>query len=218
MIDIDVIYFDVDGTLIDARRDIVDAVNYMRSRFGLEPKPFREIVSCIGTGVRDLIEKTVVGDKGVRVSDALKVFGKRYLGHPADHAKLYPNVRSVLRHFRDKKKIILTNRFRRFALAALERFRLTGYFFDIIGGDDEKCMKPLACVVERSLKRLKADRSRAIIVGDMDIDVMTARNSGIKSCFVTHGLGKLKDVKKLKPDYVIDDLSELKRIIKREVA
>lgn len=214
MIDIDVIYFDIDGTLINANKDIVNAVNYTRSKFGLPPKPFGEIVSYIGTGVGDLVAKSIGCDKGVRISDALKIFERYYLKHATDHAKLYPNVKNVLRYFRNKKKIILTNRYRRFAIAGLETFGLTDYFEEIIGGDDEKCMKPSGCVVRRSLAGFNGDRKKAIIVGDMAIDVETGKNAGIRTCFVTHGLGKLKDVKKLHPDYIIDGLSELKRLIK----
>ncbi len=213
MIDIDVIYFDIDGTLLDANIDIANAVNYTRSRLDLEPKPFDEIVSYIGTGVADLVARGTGFSRGAKFAKAMRVFEKYYIRHTTDYAKLYPGVKNILRHFRNKKKIIVTNRFRRYAVAALRNFGLLKYFVEIVGGDDKFCMKPFGCVIERSLARIKADRRRAIIVGDMDIDVMTGKNAGIKTCFVTHGLGKLKDVKKLNPDFVIDGLAELKKII-----
>jgi len=213
MIGVDLIFFDIDGTLVNANRDIVNAVNYTRKQFTLEPKPLDEIVSYIGTGVSDLVNNGIIEDSGLQPKDVLAVFEKYYLRHATDYARLYPNAKSVLRYFRDKKKVILTNRYKKFAVAALKRFDLMGYFIEIIGGDNENCMKPFACVVEKSLKKHKADRSRSIIIGDMAIDVETGKNAGIKTCFITYGLGKLKDVKKLKPDYIIDDLSELKGII-----
>ena len=74
-------------------------------------------------------------------------------------------------------------------------------------------MKPSACVLDTALPKLKVDKARSIIVGDMAIDIMTGKNSGIKTCWVTYGLGKAEDVEPLKPDYAIDDLIELEKII-----
>jgi phosphoglycolate phosphatase len=214
MIDVDVIFFDIDGTLVDARKDIVGAVNYTRKRFGLPPKPFDEVVSYIGTGVSDLVRQGLGHEGEGHVRQALGVLTRYYLKHIADQAKLYPNVKSVLKYFKDKKKVILTNRYKRFAEAALKEFGLLHHFDLVIGGDDELCMKPSGCVVTKALKKLKVDSSKAIIVGDMSIDVETGKNSGIKTCFVTYGLGDLKDVKRLKPDYIIDDLAKLKNILR----
>lgn len=213
MISVDAIFFDVDGTLVDARKDIVNAVNYAMRRLGLKARPFELVVSYIGTGVKDLIEKSLGADKSEFAEEGVKLFSDYYVKHPTDEAKLYPHVRETLDYFRTKRKFILTNRYSRFADAALSGLGIRQYFEEIIGGDDENCLKPSACVLNNLLPGLKLKKAECIIVGDMAIDIMTGKNSGIATCWVSYGLDKREDIEPLKPDYMIDDIAELKTII-----
>ncbi|MFH0763842.1 MAG: HAD-IA family hydrolase [Candidatus Omnitrophota bacterium] len=214
MIAADTLLFDLDGTLIDARADIVNAMNHTLARLGYDEKPFADIVSYIGTGVSDLVAKSMGTRDAKLVGEGVRIYGEYYLKHPADRAKLYPNVVEVLEYFSKKRKFILTNRYAVFAAAVLKELGIAKYFEDIIGGDDEGCLKPMACVFDRFMPKLNIERASALIVGDMDVDIMAGKNSGIKTCWVTHGLGKAEDVRPLRPDYVIDDLLELKKIIR----
>jgi len=214
MLSVDTIFFDIDGTLVDARADIAKAMNYALAKLGFSQKPQDEIVSYIGTGVTDLIRKSL-DDKADEfiVENALKLYSDYYTSHSHDQATLYPHVKETLEHFKNKQNFILTNRYGTLAEATLKGLGIRKYFVEIIGGDDENCLKPSACVLDPVLTRLNIDKDRSIIVGDMNIDVMTGKNSGIKTCWVTYGLGKAEDVKLLKPDYIIDDLIKLKEII-----
>lgn len=213
MINIDTIFFDVDGTLVDSRADIANAMNYTLKKLGLKEKPQSTIASYIGTGVKDLVAKSVGRDNISLADDALNIFSDYYVERSHDKSFLYPHVREVLDYFRNKSKYILTNRYSKFADRTLAGLGIRDYFLGIIGGDDENCLKPSACVLDMALPRLKIDKSKSIIVGDMAIDIMTGKNSGIRTCWVTYGLGKAEEVRPLKPDYVIDDMAELKKII-----
>lgn len=215
MISVDVIFFDVDGTLVDSREDIASAINYTLTRLGLREKPLDEIASYIGTGVKDLVEKSIGMDNISLADDALKIFSDYYVERSHDKSYLYPHVKEVLDYFRKKRKYILTNRYSKFADRTLAGLGIRNYFLSIIGGDDENCLKPSRCVLDSVLPKLKIDKDRALIVGDMAIDVMTGRNSGIKTCWVTYGLGKAEEIRPLKPDYIIDDIAELKKLIKK---
>lgn len=216
MIDIDIIFFDVDGTLVDARDDIVAGINYALKRLGLSEKPFDEIVSYIGTGVRDLVRKSVGScDSADVIDEGVALFGDYYVKHAADKCTLYPYTRETLDYFKGKRKFIVTNRFTRFADATLKGLGIRDYFEDILGGDDETCLKPNACALKRSGLGEDIKMAPAMIVGDMAIDIETGKNAGITTCWVTYGLGKRSDLKGLKPDYIIDDISELKKIIRR---
>ena len=214
MVYIDSIFFDIDGTLIDARSDIVTAMNYALREIGFPEKPFEEIVSYVGTGVTYLISKSLDSDDDRLIERGVELYTSYYIAHPADKATLYPHARGILEHFKKKRKIILTNRYTRFAEPVLNALGIRGYFEDIVGGDDENCLKPSACVLDPVVSRLHIDKSKSLIVGDMAIDIMTGKNSGIKTCWVRHGLGKAEDVQPLNPDFTIDDLIELKGIIK----
>lgn len=215
MIDIDTIFFDLDGTLVDATRDISAAMNSALRELGLPEKPHDEIVSYIGTGVRYLVGNSIGLDDEALIDRGVRLYTEHYIRHPADYAKLYPNVRETLGYFDTKKKYILTNRYKLFAEALLGATGLRHYFVDVIGGDDEACLKPSACVFDRPVPKPVFDLDRAMIVGDMDVDVLTGKNAGMKSCWVSYGLGKREEIEKLTPDYMIDDIGELRRIIKR---
>jgi len=214
MILIETIFFDVDGTLIDATKDIVKAVNHTLGVLGVKPRPAKEIISYIGTGVRDLVGKSLKKDGPGLTDEGVEIFSEYYMRHAADEAKLYPHVKETLRYFKDKHKFILTNRFARFADITLKSFDIRKHFEGILGGDDENCKKPSACILNNMFQKLNIDRDKAMIVGDMTIDVETGHNAGIKTCCVTYGLGKIEEIQSAKPDYIIDDIIELERIIR----
>ena len=185
MIDVDVIFFDVDGTLVDARIDIANAVNYMLKRVGVRERSEKLITSYIGTGVKDLITKSLGSGNSRLVDDAIGIFSGYYFRHSADNARLYPHVEETLDFFKNKRKYILTNRYSRFADITLRKLGIRAYFDGIIGGDDDNCLKPSACVLDRFLPRFRIDKSKVLIVGDMVNDIMTGKNSGVKTCWVT---------------------------------
>jgi len=214
VLNIDSIFFDVDGTLLDARQDIVNAANYALRQMNLPEKTFDEIVSYVGTGVSDLVGKSIGKKDDSLVRRGVELYSDYYVKHPADNAKLYPNAKEILGYFKDKQKFILTNRYSKFADVVLRSLGIREYFKEIVGGDDENCIKPSACVLDPVISRFAIEKSKAIIVGDMTVDIMTGNNSGIKTCWIRHGLGKAEEVEPLKPSFVIDDLLELKKIIR----
>jgi len=210
---IDTIFFDVDGTLVDARRDIANAVNFALKSLGRPALPDEVIISYVGTGVMYLVGKCLGSEDSALIEKATKLYSSYYMAHSADEATLYPNAVEILEYLKDRRKIILTNRYAVFADAVLKGLGIRQYFEEIIGGDDEACLKPSACVLDKVVPRLGIDKSRALIVGDMDVDVLTGKNTGVKTCWVTHGLGKIEDIRSLKPDYIIENLIELKAIV-----
>lgn len=214
MITVDAIFFDVDGTLVDARRDIAGAMNRVLRRLGRPELSMEEISSYIGTGVKDLVSKSLKLDDAALIDKAAALYEEEYLKAPADYATLYPGVESTLSALSKKRKFILTNRYAYMASAMLEKMGIRRYFEDVFGGDDETCIKPSSCVLEKILPPLGLDKKNILLVGDMTIDVMTGKNSDVLTCWVTYGLGKREEVLKLKPDYVIDNISELLKIVK----
>ena len=214
MVAVDAIFFDLDGTLVDARTDIVNAMNYTLAKLDRPAKPFKEVVSYIGTGVSYLVSRSLGSEDAGLVDEGVRIYIDRYTAHPADEAIIYPHVKETLDFFRNKRKFILTNRYVNLADPLLEATGLKVYFEEVIGGDDENCLKPSACVFDKIIPRLKVDKKRAIIVGDMAVDIMAGKNSGIKTCWATYGLGTAAEVKSSKPDYTIGDITELKKIIK----
>jgi 2-phosphoglycolate phosphatase len=212
--EVDAIIFDLDGTLIDSRRDIVNAVNFTLRSLGLRERPFNEIVSYVGHGIRDMLRKCLNPDNENSLDKAVDIFEEFFLEHALDETVLYLHVRDILEHFKEKTLLIITNRSKKSSELALQNLGILKYFKEIIGGDDEACLKPSPCPLEKAIARFTIKKERSIIVGDMDIDVLAGREAGIPTCAVTYGIGKKEDIVKAKPDYIINDLLDLKRIIR----
>ena len=215
MLDIDTIFFDVDGTLVDAKRDISAAMNAALREMSLPERPHEEIISYVGSGVGYLVGRSIGSDDPALVERGVRLYSEHYIRHPADHAFLYPHVTETLDYFSGKTKYILTNRYRSFTVPLLESLGLAHYFAGVISGDDETCVKPSARIFECPVTKPIFDRDQSIVVGDMDVDIQVGKNAGMKTCWVTYGLGKREDVEKLRPDYTISDIAELRQIIKR---
>ncbi len=210
---IELIIFDLDGTLIDSRMDIGNSVNFTLKALGLKEKSTEEISSYIGTGTEDLIRKSLgEGEDGI-LKRALSIFGEYYRKHYRDNTILYRNVKEILEHFKDKKKAIITNRSYEFALLSLKGLGIYEYFADVVGADDIECRKPSSCPLNKTMQRLNIDRGKTIIVGDMDIDILAGKEAEIITCAVTYGIGRKEDIVKLNPDFIIDDIIQLKNII-----
>jgi len=214
MLTVDAIFFDLDGTLVDARQAIVNAANYTLAKMGRPGKTFEEVVSYVGTGVSYLVSKSLGSEDPKLVEEGVRIYIEYYTAHPADNAVIYPHVKETLDFFRAKRKFILTNRYVNLTIPLLRATGLEKYFEEVIGGDDEKCLKPSPCVFGNILPRLRVDKKRAIIAGDMAVDIMAGKNSGIATCWMTYGLSKLEDLGGVKPDYILDDIAGLKKIIK----
>jgi len=117
---IELIIFDLDGTLVDSKENIVNAVNLTLKKIGLREKDKHEISSYIGNGTEYLIKKSL-GESGNTILDkTLSVFENYYREHPADYSSLYPNVKKMLEYFKDKKKVVITNGKYELALLALK--------------------------------------------------------------------------------------------------
>ena len=210
---IDLILFDLDGTLVDSRKDITNAVNFTLKKIGLKGKTLEEVTSYIGGGVGNLIRRVVGKNRGNLFGRAVSIFEEYYRKHSTEESRLYPGVADVLEHFKNKRKALVTNRNYEFAVLTLKALGIYDYFENVFGGDNNSCVKPSSCQLDKAISELKADKNETIMVGDMHIDVLAGKNAGITTCAVTYGIGDKEDILKAKPDYVIGDILELKDII-----
>jgi len=209
---IDLLIFDLDGTLVDSKLDIANAVNFMLKEFTLNEKNVGEIYSYIGKGIEHLIRESL-GKRQDIYEEARAYFKKHYKEHFMDTSVLYPGVKEILKHFQNKKKVVISNKQQDFALLTLKELAVDGYFADVLGGDKVNCVKPDPCPINETIHRLNIDKEKTMMIGDMDIDIRAGKDAGVSTCAVTYGIGKKEDILKVGPDYIIDDISQLKEII-----
>lgn len=210
---IDLIIFDLDGTLIDSKVDIVSSVICALSALGLPERNPAEIAGFIGKGVRQLMLDCLGERHTDRLNEAAAIYKDIYRAHMFDTTTLYPNVAETLRIFKDKKKTIASNKSAEFIQLALERFGIERYFLKILGGDDENYRKPSPFPLINLIKEFNTAKEKTIIVGDSPLDVESGRAAGILTCGVTYGIGRKEEVTAAGPDFIIDDIGKLKGAI-----
>ena len=204
-----VLIFDLDGTLIDSKLDLALAVNATRENCGLSSLEHELIYSYVGNGAPALIRLALsegVGEEGIE--EGLKFFLQYYRAHMLDNTVLYPGVREGLELLAGREMAVLTNKPVRFSEAIIEGLGIAQYFRFIYGGNSFERKKPDPMGVEVLLRDLRARPEEAMMVGDSEVDVKTARSAGIWACGVSYGLGSERLVE-FPPDLMVDSLLEL---------
>src|SRR4029077_8682248 len=110
VIPVDALLFDLDGTLVDSRRDLALSVQFLQRHYGARRSSERDVAAFVGDGVVKLVQRALPALPHSKLDEALMTFKKYYRAHCLDHSKLYPGVRDVLRHFRRKKMAVVTNK------------------------------------------------------------------------------------------------------------
>jgi 2-phosphoglycolate phosphatase len=206
---VDLIMFDLDGTLADTGPDLADSVNYTRAYFELEPLPNDLVYSHVGYGVEHLLKRSLPQGNAKRFQKVMRVFLERYENHLLDKTVLYPGVREALAYFRAKRRVVLTNKMHRLALAIIRGLGIDDQFDAILGGDSVPEKKPHPALLHEVLRRFQVPARRALMVGDGQTDVEAGKRAGVVTCGVTYGLGDKQDLAAAQPDYLIEDLIDL---------
>jgi phosphoglycolate phosphatase len=215
----ELLIFDLDGTLIDSKRDLTDSVNATRIWKGLDPLPDDIVSAYVGNGAPMLIRRALPHCTDDELAEALQFFLAYYREHMLDATVLYPGVREALDRLLVEQvpMAILTNKPVKFSVRLIDGLGLDGHFFQIYGGNSFEEKKPHPIGIERLLEESGADRGRTIMVGDSGIDVMTARNASVQACGVTWGF-QPETFEKAPPDFLIDDLRQLAEMVIDELA
>lgn len=202
--------FDLDGTLIDSKRDLADSVNATRVWAGLAPLADEIVSSYVGNGAPMLIKRAFPGATEADLARYLAYFLDYYREHMLDATVLYPNVRDALDrlHSADVPLAVLTNKPVKFSERLIEGLGLTGHFFRIYGGNSFEEKKPHPIGINLLVEESGADRTRTYMVGDSAVDIRTARNAGVVACGVSWGF-QPETFAEAPPDFVIDDMRAL---------
>jgi phosphoglycolate phosphatase len=209
-----VLIFDLDGTLVDSKRDLTASVNHVRQKFDLPDLTEEEIAGFIGSGALMLIRR-VLGFKATEanVQEGLQLFLSYYRAHMLDRTVLYPGVRETLDQLQDCKLAVLTNKPVHFSCAMLDGLGIYRHFVAVYGGNSFDQKKPDPVGVFQILSDTKGHREKTWMIGDSAVDVQTGRNAGITTCGVTYGYAT-ETFKDHPPDFIIDSFVELPNLIR----
>jgi phosphoglycolate phosphatase len=217
--------FDLDGTLIDSRLDLIHSVNAMLQHIGRPALDGDVIASYVGDGAPALVRRAVgeTNDEA-RFREALEYFLGYYRLHKLDHTTVYSGVAETLASLADpslpypsngvrRQMAVLSNKPVNPSRDILHALGLGDFFVRIYGGNSFTTKKPDPLGVQTILYETGVAADEALIIGDSSIDLLTGRNAGIWTCGVTYGFAphSLEDVP---PDVLIESPCELEELLR----
>src|SRR3989338_82644 len=205
---IDLLIFDLDGTLIESKWDIATAVNLTLDELGLPVREQDEIFSFVGDGIKRLLRLAVGEENQSSYEDALRVFRGHSLAHCLDRTRFYPGIDSVLAHYAAKHKAVATNKSLEYTTRILDGLG-AHHFTYIVGGDNGYGLKPEPGMLLKILDELKVEKDRAVLIGDSTNDINGGHNAGIKVCAVGYGMGNREKMAACNPDWFIEQPEDL---------
>jgi phosphoglycolate phosphatase len=201
--------FDLDGTLVDSKQDLVLSVNATLRAVGRDALPSETVASYVGSGAPVLITRALGGSAdSAELNRALAYFLAHYEEHKLDHTRPYPGVREGLEKLEGHPMAVLTNKPVNISVRILEGLSLAPFFRLICGGDSFATKKPDPLGAHTILGQLGVAAREAMMVGDSEVDVQTARNAGMISAVVNFGFGA-HDREAHPADLYLDRLSDL---------
>jgi phosphoglycolate phosphatase len=222
---IKLVIFDLDGTLIDSRLDLVHSVNAALRHIGRTELPDDVIASYVGDGAPVLIQRALgaeqaggeVVDEGL-VRKGLEFFLSYYRAHKLDHTTVYAGVAEALAAIQNsggqsqygsaRKLAVLSNKPVVPSKAIVEALGLGHFFSQVYGGNSFATKKPDPEGARRLLDEYGVEPRHAAIVGDSHVDVTTGRNAGMVTVGVTYGFAP-HTLQNEPPDVLVDHPSEL---------
>jgi phosphoglycolate phosphatase len=215
---IKLLIFDLDGTLIDSRQDLVNSVNAALRSLGRDELPSDEIAAMVGDGAPVLVRRALgetVGDDLVR--RGLEYFLSYYREHKLDYTRLYdgiPEALETLQGSNGNRRVmsILTNKPVNPSRAIVEALGIANKFVSVYGGNSFETKKPDPLGINTILAETGVRPEEAVMIGDSAVDILTGRAAGTWTCGVTYGFAP-HTLEETPGDAIVDTPTELAAIL-----
>ena len=185
----DAVIFDLDGTLLNTLEDLMDSVNFALKRLGMPERSYEEIRHFVGNGVQCLMERSVPdGKENPKFEEAFRLFRDYYGVHCNDKTGLYPGITALLKALKEEnfQMAIVSNKYYEGVQQLREQY-FKDYLTVAIGEKEGIRKKPAPDTVLTALGELGISRERAVYVGDSEVDIATAANTGMDCIVVEWG-------------------------------
>ncbi len=212
--------FDLDGTLIDSRLDLIHSINAMLRHFERPELPGDLIATYVGDGAPALVRRAL-GDQHDEplFRAALEYFLGYYRIHKLDHTTVYAGIPEALTRLTSpgdgvkRKMAVLSNKPVNPSRDIVLALGLGAFFVRIYGGNSFTTKKPDPLGVQTILEETGVAAAEAIVIGDSSIDVLTGRNAGLWTCGVTYGFAP-HTLEEVSPDVMVESPEELGEVFR----
>jgi phosphoglycolate phosphatase len=211
---IQLVIFDLDGTLIDAFEDIAMAANFIRSRNGLADLPVSEVKLHVGHGARHLVEGVLGSTESIFIDENLAALVRFYENLTESRARIYDGVVETLKHLRAGlvRTAVASNKPHSVTVRVLDQLGLAEHFDFIRGETAEIRRKPAPDVLLQIMADAGVSPQRTLMVGDTEIDIEAARAAGVRIAVVSYGQHSAERLQKSMPDYMLHSMPELLQV------
>lgn len=183
------IIFDLDGTLTNTLTDLTESTNFALRFMGWRERTMEEVRHFVGNGVRRLMEQAVPENTSASdFEECFRAFQEHYVEHCQDNTELYPGVLSMIKSLKNRgyKLAIVSNKLQEGVTQLQKRF--FNELIDVAIGERKGFRrKPYPDMVELALQELGVTADEAVYIGDSEVDIATARNSGLPCITVLWG-------------------------------
>lgn len=211
---IELLIFDLDGTLIDSRLDIATGINHALAEIsGVTVAPER-IFPYIGSSLRNTFVNLAEDVSESVIDRMIETYKAYYYEHCAVYTKVYPGVFNTLEILSGFSRAIATAKRGFMAEHVAEVLNLTPHFDLIRGTDEGTPLKPAPDLFLEVMAYFKVKPENAICIGDTDHDILAGRAAGCKTVAVTYGIRSREELVRTNPDFLIDSITELIGIVK----
>lgn len=205
------IIWDMDGTLMSTLEDLTDSVNHALAQFGMPPRTLEETRRFVGNGIGRFVRLSMPeGESDETVSKVLECFTGWYGEHCRIKSRPYNGVTTLLERLKQEgfKMAIVSNKID-FALKIIAK-ECFGDSVDVVIGEQEGlARKPAPDMVYKALEELGVEKNEAVYIGDSDVDLKTARNSGLDCVNVLWGFRTKEELTACGADTFVSDTDEL---------
>ncbi len=210
--------FDLDGTLIDSRDDLANSVNLTLSKMQLETLPTETVASFIGEGIYNLLHRSLSASLKKDADEdftnrSVEIFRRIYNENCLVKTKLYEGVAETLDELKAFQKAVITNKPHDFSMKILEALGILRYFALISGGDSFPERKPSPVPLLKTAQKLSCLPEDCLMIGDSRVDIEAGKNANIKTCGLINGFRGSDELEKAGADFLLESFSDLRQIL-----
>lgn len=210
---VDLLIFDLDGTLAETRYDLANAVNYALQKLGKATLDVPTIAGYVGNGIKKLLERSLGREfTAGEFEKAWQYFHEHYAVHLVDNTYLYSGIKETLEFYSSKKMAVLSNKSHPYTVTMLERLGVSHYFKLVIGSQDGFERKPSPQAILHILDKLHAAPEKTVIIGDTANDIEAGKAAGIHTCAVTFGYRSAEEIAPYQAEFTVHKIEELKEL------
>lgn len=210
---VNLIIFDLDGTLLNTIADLANSANYVLRANGFPAHPVEAYGRFVGNGIGALLERAL--PEGAKTKEnVLRLradFLSYYREHDTEHSAPYPGIPELLRRLQERSVAlaVASNKYHEATCKLIARFFPKIRFAKVLGQREGIAPKPDPAIVHEILAAAAVDRREALYVGDSNVDMQTALNSGVAACGVTWGFRPRAELEAFHPAYMVNRAEEI---------